>query len=987
MKKITIVLIACLLCNTMLMQGFTEEKWQSNLKKDFAKVLKEKKKPAEKHRQFIVKWQKAGHLNAVLMLYEAEKENTPTINAAFYYGLGYAHAMHAPETDSSNSVTLDKAVTYFQHALEIDPGLFWAHFNLGGIYQQRDENALALAEFETCLRLNPSYYPVYYRMGEIHLKQQNYAEARHAFETAQKLNRKWEYPRYGIGLVHFAQGELNLARETFENLSQQKKKFAPAYFKLAQVLATEGFFDAALEEYAKGAKYEPYSAEVLYELAVIFAEKGNTNGAIQLYQRTLELEAGNAEAHFALGDIFYAQGDTETARQHYQQAIAITPRLKDAFYEPLEPYFAGVMTADEAKSILEKAKVVLPADARSHFYAGTLEADAGNIQAAITHYQKTIDIITAEPSYLEMALPLGNFNDVYFKLGELYHQQGDVEAAVGYFERALELNPALADMFITQGQNAFDAGNYPDAIEPLNTHLLLFPEDIAAAYLLGQSYEANGDIDNALLFYERTLALDVSLASAPDVSEGVVTQGKPSAEISEVRGRIRFDVLFKMVHIYRERQAHPQAVDALQKIIAIEPDTAEAHYLLALSQLALNEREAALSAFLETVRLAPDNVSAQYQAGILFEQKGDKDNAIVHYEKTIALDETNAEPFFRLGAIYRERNDEDNLIRVYPPALALEPAHPKLHHLLAVIFEKRDEREHAIHYYGLANQHDPGHFEWHYSYARLLDRHAETLGDDYHTHAEMAVNEYTTTIALNSAYADAYFYRGLLTLRYKQIGKTLYRSSQILEDFKQVAELQPKNADAAYHVGVIYVEIDRHRLAKAAFQKMRSYAPKYRGVYMHLGQIAEWEQEWKQAIKHYEAEVRLIDTERGDGDEIATKTYQRLGALYYAHALDYNAAKETLEKALALDNSHVPTLLNYANNLFSMDTLGAATEQFERVLQLEPGNLTANYNLALMYEYREKREQAIAQWKRFLELNPPEQWKIEAERHLRELGH
>lgn len=963
MKKITILLIACLLCNTMLMLGFTEEKWQSNLKKDFAKVLKEKKKPAEKHRQFIIKWQKAGHLDAVLMLYEAEKENTPTINAAFYYGLGYAHAMHATETDSSHSrkpglaFNLDTAVTYFQHALEMDPGLFWAHFNLGGIYQQRDENALALAAFETCLRLNPSYYPVYYRMGEIHLKQQNYAEARHAFETAQKLNRKWEYPRYGIGLVHFAQGKLNLARETFENLIQQKKKFAPAYFKLGQVLATEGFFDAALEEYAKGATYQPYSAEELYELAVIFTEKGNTDGAIQLYQRTLELEVDNAEAHFALGDLLYTQGDTATARQHYQQAIAITPSLKDAFYEPLEPYFAGLMTADEAKSILEKAKWVLPADARSHFYAGTLEVDAGNIQAAITHYQKTLEIITAEPSYLEMALPLGHFNDVYLKLGELYHQQGDVEAAVGYFERALELNPALADMFITQGQNAFDAGNYSDAIEPLNTHLLLFPEDSAAAYLLGQSYEANGDIDNALLFYQRTLALDAK----------------------------RADVLFKIVHIYREQQAHPQAVEALQKIIALEPDTAEAHYLLALSQLALNEREAALSAFLETVRLTPDNVAAQYQAGILFEQKGDIDNAIVHYEKTIALDETNAEPFFRLGAIYRERNDEDNILRVYQPALALEPAHPKLHHLLAVIFEKRDEPEHAIHYYGLANQYDPGHFDWHYSYARLLDRYAETLGDDYHTHAEMAVNEYTTTITLNSAYADAYFYRGLLTLRYKQIGKTLYRYSQILEDFKQVAELQPKNADADYHVGVIYVEIDRHRLAKAVFEKMRAYAPQYKGVYLHLGQIAEWEQDWKQAIKHYEAEVRLIDTEQGDRDEIATKTYQRLGALYYAHALDYNAAKETLEKALALDTSHVPTLLNYANNLFSMDSLGAATEQFERVLQLEPGNLTANYNLALMYEYREKREQAIAQWKRFLELNPPEQWKIEAERHLREL--
>ena len=650
------------------------------------------------------------------------------------------------------------------------------------------------------------------------------------------------------------------------------------------------------------------------------------------------------------------------------------PHLKDTFFEPLEPYFAGLMTANETMPILEKAMLIIPDDPRSYFYAGNLEADTGNLEQAIKHYEKTIQIIEADMSYLQMELPLGNFNDVYLKVGELYHKQGDIETAVVYFKRALVLDPGLADRFITQGQLAFEERNYQAAIESLKTHLLLFPEDVVAAYLLGQSHEATGDTDAALVFYERTLTLDSQ----------------------------RPDVLFKMVHIYRGRETHQQAVDTLQKIIEIAPDTTEAHYLQALSYLTLAQPDAALSAFLATVRLSPDDVAAHYHAGILFEQHGEIDKAIEHYEKTITLDTTllendigrnlqsplpnieatEAEPFFRLGAIYRARNDEDNIIRVYQPALEIEPAHPELHHLLAVILEKRDERENAIHYYGLANQYDPENFEWHYSYARLLDQHAETLGDDYHKHAEMAVKEYTATIALNSNYVDAYFYRGLLTLRYKQIGKTLYRYSQILEDFKQVVELQPRNREANYHLGVIYLEIDRYQLAKRVFENMRSYAPGYRGIHLHLGGIAEWEQAWKEAIQHYEAEAKLIEQPAGEDDEIAIKTYQRLGNLYYAHALDYNKAKETLENALALDDTHVPTLLNYANNLFSMDLLGAATEQFERVIQLEPGNLTANYNLALMYEYREKYEQSRAQWQRFLDLNPPEQWKIEAEKRL-----
>ncbi len=971
---ILIALITYLWGNTIAIQALAAEKWESNMKKDFTKVLQEKKRPAEKHRDFIRKWQEDGRLSALLTLYESQKENrqpsSATIDAAFYYGLGYTHALHATETGE----TLDPAITYLQYALKIAPDLFWAHFNLGGIHQQREENESALAEFETCIRLNPNYYPAYYRMGEIHLKQQNYAAALHAFETARGLNRKWEYPQHGIGLVYLAQGEIDRARETFENLTQKKKKFAPAYFKLGQVLATEGFFDDALEEYAKGAQYEPYSAEVVYELATIFDKQGNTEGAIRLYQRTLEIESNHAQAHLSLGDILYTRGDTATALTHYQKALSLIPHIKDAFYAPLESYFAGLMPADAAMLILEKAILVLPDDPRSYFYAGNIEVDAGNAEQAIKHYEKTIQIIEADASYLQMELPLGNFNDVYFKLGELYHQQGDIAAAIVYFKRALVVDPGLADRFITQGQHAFDEGNYRAAIKPLNTHLLLFPDDVVAVYLLGQSHEANGDIDTALAFYERTLVLDSQ----------------------------RTDVLFKMVHIYRGRESHEQAVNALQKIIEIEPDTTEAHYLLALSYLTLAQSDAALSALLETVQLNPDDVAAHYHAAILLEQQGEIDKAIEHYEKTITLDTTlleadigrdlqspltniqatEAEPFFRLGSIYRARNDEDNIIRVYQPALEIEPAHPELHYLLAVIFEKRDERESAIRYYGLANQYNPENFEWHYSYARLLDQHTETLGDDYHQHAEMAVKEYTTTIALNPNYVDAYFYRGLLTLRYKQIGDTLYRYSQILEDFKQVAEMQPRNPEANYHLGVIYFEIDRHQLAKKVFENMRSYAPEYRGIHLYLGRIAEWEQAWSEAIQYFEAEAKLIEQPAKENDDIAIKTYQHLGNLYYTHALDYNKAKETLEKALTLDETHVPTLLNYASNLFSMDLLGAATEQFERVIQLEPRNLTANYNLALMYEYREKRQQARAQWQRFLDLNPPEQWKIEAERHL-----
>ena len=955
MKKITTLLIISLTIFAITTATIAQEKWQQEMQKDFAKVLKANKDAPQKHRELIAKWQKEGHIAELIQRYETEEVNRAN-DAAFIYGLGYAYAL----TDTKqNQNAEEKAIGYYETALQLDPSLFWAHYSLGAIYQKQQKYDQALTKFQTCLTLNPEYYPAHYYIGEIHLKQGKHTEALRSFEVAQTLNPKWEYPIYGKGLVYLDQGNLNQARETFERAIQNNRKFAPAYIKLGQVLAKEKFFDEALQEYQKAAEYQPYTATDVFDLAVIFAEADNTDGAVQLYQRALEIDPTHGPANFAVADILYTRGDVKTAVIHYQKAITGKPALKNRFFEPLQPYFTGIMDVDEARGLLEKAMAVLPEDPRSYFYMAKLEKDTSNPEKAIEHYKKTLEIIDADPSYLELQIPHGHFHDSHVQLGDLYRQQGDLDTAATHYRRALELDPALAARFWEQGKTAFDSGNYKDAVEPLNVHIILFPKDIDATYLLAQTYEANEDKANALVYYEKTLQLDAN----------------------------RPDVLYKMVHIYREGESHQKAIDALKKIIAIDSSDAQAHYLSGLSHLALEQHDAALSAFLETARLTPDNVAAQYHVGMLYEKKGDIDNAIVYFEKTIALDPENAEPFFRLGGIYQQRKDEDNMIRVYQPALILEPNHPNVHHTLAAIFEKRfksgpedtqaDNIQQAFHHYALANEHDPEHFDWHYSYARLLDTHAETL-EDFHKHAEMAVKEYTATIALNPGYVDAYFHRGMITNRYKRIGNTLYRSSQILEDFRQVVDLDPKNVDAHYYIGTLQLWIEQHKLAEETFQKVIQLDPKYKGVHTQLGKLAEREQNWKKAIQLYEKEIAI--------DDKAIEAYQRLGDLYYNSELDLNKAKDMLTKALALNDSHVPSIIVYANVLYSMDQLGAAADQFELVLQLEPRNLTANYNLALMYEYTERTELAKEQWKQFLKLNPPEQWKVEAENHLNKLG-
>ena len=945
-RHLLLILIFSIVTSTIAVGN---EQSREAIQKDYRNVLKEKKpeKQIKKHRDLVNKWKEKGYLEDLISLYETDAE-TERANAGLHYGLGYAYANQGRIDTAQTAALFEKAANQFERTISLDPTLSQAHFSLGAIYQEQNKLELAAQAVEACLKLNPKYYPAHYRLGEIQLQQAVPQAALESFRAAQKMNSKWARPYYGIGLAHFRLGNDNAAREALEEAIDRDPKFAPAHFTLGQVLAKEGFFNEAWAEYEIGRRYQPYTSEDLYELGTIFVQSGNQEGAIDIFRRIIGIDPRHTAVLLQLGELYYATGEEATAIEYYKRAIETDTSLKNYFMEQLAPYHAGLMGRSEAKSILKRFLAVLPDDPRASFHYAQIEADTGNLTTAIQYYENTLALIDSDELQPDIEFSQEHLLDTYRFLGDVYYQQENHEKAKTSYQRTIELDPGLERYFLKQGKSAFDAEQFDLAVEPFTKFLLIYPEDIEATYLLGRSQEALGDFEDALRLYARTLELDVN----------------------------HTDVLMRSAQIYKDQNDPQNALTMLTKLIAIEPTNVDAHYLSGILHLGLGHTEEALDAFLATTRLNPDRLDAHYQIAALYEQQGDIDNIIMRYEMIIRLDSSKADPFLRLGALYLRQGDDDNVIRVYEPGLEIEPNHPVAQYNLAVIFEEREETEKAIKHYKLANRYDDGNFDWHFRYARLLDRSAETL-DDYHTYAAMAVEEYNKTINLKNDHAQAYLHRGLITRRYKQIGDTLYRHGQIAEDFKKAIALEPSNSDAHYYLGMTYVDLDQREKAKEVLLKTLQFKKKYKGVYLELGVIAESEGDHDAAIRNFEKELE-IDTE-------SVRTYQRLGDLYSSYSTDFGRAKATLEKALELQPNHVSTLLNYASTLYYLDQLGAATEQFELVVQINPKDLTANYNLALMYEYTGKTQQAINRWKKFLELNPPAEWKADAEQHLRQL--
>jgi tetratricopeptide (TPR) repeat protein len=119
----------------------------------------------------------------------------------------YSKAGSAESNPDARKQDWDKALDYFQKALQIAPDDASLHNNLGGLYADMGKVTEAQAEFQKAAELNPSGASTYYfNMGVIMYNKYKMDEAAAALKKATDLDPKnanaWFY--YGMALFNKA---------------------------------------------------------------------------------------------------------------------------------------------------------------------------------------------------------------------------------------------------------------------------------------------------------------------------------------------------------------------------------------------------------------------------------------------------------------------------------------------------------------------------------------------------------------------------------------------------------------------------------------------------------------------------------------------------------------------------------------------------------------------------------------------------------------
>ena len=252
--------------------------------------------------------------------------------------------------------------------------------------------------------------------------------------------------------AYFASEQIGQAMIDINKSLQLDPNNIDTYLLLADVYYALGDQDNINATLNKAVEINSLDARPLVKLAELNLLQQNFNLAIGYVDKALGLSSYNPRAYFVKGVCYMAaKQDTASALKNFQLASE-----QDAtFYDPVEQIsrIYAVHQPPYAMDYLRKAQRQFPDYPTARYELALYLQSHGDPEEALLHYDS---LLMQRPDNYIVLFNKGYVNYVYLE---------DNEAALDYFNQALEVKPDYLDAKYNKGRVIEQMGDYAQAME------------------------------------------------------------------------------------------------------------------------------------------------------------------------------------------------------------------------------------------------------------------------------------------------------------------------------------------------------------------------------------------------------------------------------------------------------------------------------------------------------------------------------------------
>ncbi len=234
-----------------------------------------------------------------------------------------------------------------------------------------------------------------------------------------------------------------------------------------------------------------------------------------------------------------------------------------------------------------------------------------------------------------------------------------------------------------------DRGPFDTIVGLLNEIVRDDPAVIDAWFMMGTQYMAHGDLDRAVQYYKRTLALkpDYDLAVF-NLAQAYRRMGNDDAAMAGFEHYLTLDpkdpfVHYQMGEIWLDRGDTARAEQLFRRALEIDPQVAAARNALGVIALQRGDSATAERLINEAIATKPTLRLAHFNLALLAEQRGDLRTAEREYYEELKAHADNFKAAFNMSRIYQQVGDREGEIGALKQSIESNPRFGEGHIFLA----------------------------------------------------------------------------------------------------------------------------------------------------------------------------------------------------------------------------------------------------------------------------------------------------------------